>query len=174
MITKKICWKFFDAFSPTPSLSLPFSLPLHLVMAASHLLLKWAESSPKILAEVYRRIRTPLLTLYEGAGGESQYALLLHIAAIASREEGLSLSLSLSLSPSLSLNLFNNISFSDVFRPDFLHFFCRHNEYSFIRIAKMNVLKTLSSPENAEVILNEVFSSLSSLPKENIPFTRKV
>ncbi len=97
------CWAVCDDLLCFSSLPLSFSSSDRLLLCctASKVFLNFTKNQPKIHAEVYKRLKEPLLTLMTGPSVELSFVVLAHIQSLVGRAPG-------------------------VFDDKYKHFFCRY------------------------------------------------
>jgi AP-4 complex subunit beta-1 len=101
------------------------------VMSIANLFLRITENIPKVHLKVYSRLRDPLLLLLATAPPELAYPLLHHMKLMASRVP---------------------IAFSGSFRD----FYIKHNEPSYIKHLRLEILAILANEQNVKEIMDEL------------------
>ena len=101
------------------------------VLAATKVFLNLTQDMKAVHAQVYARLKAPMLTLMTGGVFEQGFVCLKHIALLTSR------------SPA-------------VFSGDFKHFFCRYNDPVCVKVLKLEILTTIASVSNVQEIVEEL------------------
>ena len=101
------------------------------VLAATKVFLNLTQDMPQVHAQVYTRLKAPMLTLMTGGIFEQGFACLKHIALLTQR------------APS-------------VFSDDFKHFYCRYNDPACVKLLKLEIITTIATPANVSDIVEEL------------------
>mmetsp|Transcript_35627 Transcript_35627/g.81662 ORF Transcript_35627/g.81662 Transcript_35627/m.81662 type:complete len:619 (-) Transcript_35627:65-1921(-) len=94
--------------------------------------------------EVMKRLQPTLLTLMATATPELAYTVLVHILALCQRGPDT----------------------MDIFGPEFKQFFCRYNDPSYIKTAKIDILTMLADAASAEAIVGELSEYVTDVDAE--------
>ena len=108
------------------------------VLAATKCFLEFTKGRPDIQAQVFRRLKTPLLTLMSSASSETAYCVVSHVKLLVQRARG-------------------------VFDDEFKQFFCRYNEPTHVKHVKMDILPYLANASNFEEIIAELTEYVSDV-----------
>eukprot|EP00485_Elphidium_margaritaceum_P005776 CAMPEP_0202688500 /NCGR_PEP_ID=MMETSP1385-20130828/4001_1 /ASSEMBLY_ACC=CAM_ASM_000861 /TAXON_ID=933848 /ORGANISM="Elphidium margaritaceum" /LENGTH=740 /DNA_ID=CAMNT_0049343493 /DNA_START=129 /DNA_END=2348 /DNA_ORIENTATION=+ len=102
-----------------------------LVLATAKVFLKLTAKLPNVNREVYKRIKTPLLTLISNPNHAIAYPVVCHVQLLITKN-------------------------ADIFADSYKHFFCRYNDPICVKEIKVKCLANLVNDHNAQDILSEL------------------
>ena len=111
------------------------------VLATVKAFLALTKPAPELQAQVFLRLKTPLLTLMASSSHEVSYAVLGHVALVVDRAPG-------------------------VFDDEYKQFFCKFNEPSAVKAYKLSVLPRVASAANAREVVAELSEYVSGVDVE--------
>eukprot|EP00163_Fabomonas_tropica_P026258 TRINITY_DN4741_c1_g2_i1.p1 TRINITY_DN4741_c1_g2~~TRINITY_DN4741_c1_g2_i1.p1 ORF type:complete len:735 (+),score=210.81 TRINITY_DN4741_c1_g2_i1:45-2207(+) len=101
------------------------------VLASTKIFLQLTQNEPEVHQQVYERLKAPLITLMSSGQMETNYATLHHINLLIHRAPF-------------------------VFEDEYQHFFCKFNDPAFVKALKLEILTSLATDSNANVIVEEL------------------
>ena len=101
------------------------------VLATTKVFLNFTVGNAPLHEEVYRRLKSPMLTLIGSASHELSFSVLGHVQALVTRAP-------------------------HVFSDSFKEFFCRFNDPSAVKQLKLNIVTSLTTQQNQTDILGEL------------------
>jgi len=114
------------------------------VLAVTKIFVDLTSNRPDLQVEVLRRLKGPLLTLMAAATPELAYTVLVHVQALCSRGG----------------------QTMEVFGPEFKQFFCRYNDPSYIKNAKIDILTMCADISSSEPIVAELSEYVTDVDAE--------
>eukprot|EP01069_Polyplicarium_translucidae_P007084 Polyplicarium_translucidae@DN3055_c0_g1_i1.p1 len=123
------------------------------VAACVKAFLRQTEDHPALFCDVLRRLRAPMLTLVATAAPEVAHPLLLQMKLIIQKCLGSDVLYSLGKS---------------LFEHDFKLFFCRHNDQSYVKPIKLDILALIATESNAQALQIELAEYASGDPDAEI------
>eukprot|EP00051_Salpingoeca_urceolata_P034243 m.24156 g.24156 ORF g.24156 m.24156 type:complete len:752 (-) comp7406_c0_seq1:68-2323(-) len=101
------------------------------VMAAAKLFIKFTRSMPDVQADVFERVKVPLITLMSSKCAELCFTVMHHIQILLPKAPRL-------------------------LDSEFKVFYCRYTEPNYVKFKKLEILQEIASPSNMEAIVEEL------------------
>jgi len=111
------------------------------VLAAAKCFIELTRSLPEIQAQVFTRLKTPLLTLMATQSPETAFCVMAHIVMLVGKAPG-------------------------IYDDEFKQFFCRYNDPSPMKHLKLDVLPQVANADNAGEIVAELSEYVGDVDAE--------
>mmetsp|Transcript_26283 Transcript_26283/g.84324 ORF Transcript_26283/g.84324 Transcript_26283/m.84324 type:complete len:531 (+) Transcript_26283:852-2444(+) len=112
------------------------------VLAATKVFLELTQDMPQVHAQVYARLKAPMMTLIAGGVFEQGFICLKHIALLTTRVP-------------------------DVFAAEYKHFYCKYNEPSCVKLLKLDILTAVATQATVPEIVDEIAEYITE-PDANV------